>query len=105
MSIKFRKTFNSYHLRDLNLCIFDHFLANGIFYQESFSLTSDFTGKIQKMLQTSVANIKAENFSENPGLATRNINNWVSEKTMGKIPQLFDEALDSQERFKKHKFT
>jgi len=77
-------------------------IANGIFYQETFSLTSDFTGKIQKMLQTSVADIKGENFLENPGLATRNINDWVSEKTMGKIPQLFDEALDSQERFKKH---
>ena len=102
MSTKFQKTF---YLRDLNLRIFDHFPANGIFYQETFSLTSDFTGKIQKMLQTSVADIKGENFSENPGLATRNINDWVSEKTMGKIPQLFDEALDSQERFEKCEFT
>ena len=105
MSIKFQKTFNSLHLRALNLRILDHFSANGIFYQETFSLTSDFTGKIQRMLQTSVADIKGENFSENPGLATRNINDWVSEKTMGKIPQLFDEALDSQQRFQKHKFT
>ena len=42
-----------------------------------------------------VTNIQPVDFKNNPKDATESINKWISEKTHGKIPKLFDEDLES----------
>ncbi|KAF0774196.1 thyroxine-binding globulin-like [Aphis craccivora] len=61
-------------------------VANGIFSDKAFSLSTDYTKNTQKYLNSEVRSV---DFSGNPTSGELEINKWVNNKTNGKISGIF----------------
>jgi len=62
-------------------------IANGLWYQEGLTLVEDTRQAVEKFYK---AVIKAVDFIGNPDSARDEINQWIEEKTMGKIKDTID---------------
>lgn len=67
-------------------------LANRILVSNDFSLKENFRKIIENFYNSDV---KEVNFNSNAKNITKELNDWVSEKTNGKIERIFKESLDS----------
>jgi len=70
-------------------------IANGLFYSDKgLELKADYVSKVKKCFETQIAK---EPFQTNPDQARLEINQWVSNATAGKIPNLFQQgSIDSR---------
>lgn len=64
-------------------------IANGLFYSESLRLKEDYVSKMRQCFETQVTQ---EPFAAQPEEARRRINQWVSNATADKIPELFKQG-------------
>uniref|UniRef100_A0A1Q3FHY9 Putative serine proteinase inhibitor n=1 Tax=Culex tarsalis TaxID=7177 RepID=A0A1Q3FHY9_CULTA len=67
-------------------------LANGIFVDKSFILNPQYMTWSQAIYRSEVERMS---FASQPVEATRQINEWVSRNTRGKIPEIFPSPVDS----------
>uniref|UniRef100_A0A8D8GLA9 Alpha-1-antitrypsin-like protein CM55-ST n=1 Tax=Culex pipiens TaxID=7175 RepID=A0A8D8GLA9_CULPI len=67
-------------------------LANGIFVDNSFVLNPQYMRTAQELYRSEVQRMS---FASQPVEATRQINEWVSRNTHGKIPEIFPSTVDS----------
>lgn len=70
-------------------------IANGLFYQEGLAPQASYTEILNKLMKTNFADIGPINF-RNAVDATTTVNNWVNQKTKGKIEKLFKNPIDSR---------
>lgn len=72
-------------------------LANAAFYQHPFGNSNlhAFTESLTGNFIRDSENIRPVDFEKDSEKATEEINNWVSDKTHGKIDKIFDTTLDS----------
>jgi len=61
--------------------------ANGLFVDDHFGLLGDYVTEANNIFQAQAVNVS---FCENSQQAVNHINDWVAEKTNGKIDKLFD---------------
>jgi serpin B len=61
-------------------------IANGFFYSRDLTVKPEFVNKTKQCFETQVENVQFKTDSE---AARRHINQWISEKTVQKIPELF----------------
>uniref|UniRef100_A0A2C9GVF5 Serpin domain-containing protein n=1 Tax=Anopheles epiroticus TaxID=199890 RepID=A0A2C9GVF5_9DIPT len=67
-------------------------LANGIFVQRSFQLSDTYRKQSMEYYNSEVQSL---NFELDPSGSTKHINQWVGEKTHGKIPNILPSTLPS----------
>jgi serpin B len=67
-------------------------MANGIFVQKKFPIREEYIQLMKKYYNN--GNVTNLDFAGHSKEATDTINNWVSEKTKGRIPQIFASPLD-----------
>ncbi|XP_055295012.1 serine protease inhibitor 28Dc [Sitodiplosis mosellana] len=65
-------------------------VANGIFFQNGYSIRDDFRDAMQSAYQ---AHLQRLDFANKPDLSTKYINSWVNEKTQGKIKKILTNEL------------
>lgn len=65
-------------------------VANGLFVQNGFSLRADYRSAVLGIYRS---NLKSMDFEKDPKQATDYINEWVNQKTEGKIPRIIGEQL------------
>lgn len=68
-------------------------LANGLFYQAGFTPQENYSRTLESLMQTSFSDIRETDFASNPDKTTDEINDWVNDKTNGKISKLFEKAI------------
>ncbi|KAL6590236.1 hypothetical protein ACP70R_050159 [Stipagrostis hirtigluma subsp. patula] len=66
-------------------------LANGLFVQEGFPVKETYKKRLVDYYNGTAQNVDFKKGSESTNL----INNWVSQKTFGRIPKLYEEPLES----------
>jgi serpin B len=64
-------------------------MANGLFVQRNFQLESEFLDRVKRSFGLS---LKQVDFLQNPEAARLNINDWVREKTQGRIPNMVEQG-------------
>lgn len=71
------------------------FVANGLFVNNGYSIRHDYKAAVESVYK---AEIKSLDFSGQSTEAANFINNWVDEKTKGKIKEILKEALSTETR-------
>jgi len=74
---------------------YDLQIANGIFAAKGL-LQQEFETEIGRYLIEDKKNFKEEDFANDAEGATQRVNEWISKNTNGKIPQMYEQNLDSQ---------
>ncbi len=68
-------------------------VANAVWVERDFPILDDYLSTVRQYYGGEATNL---DFAGNPGQATDAVNKWVSDKTSGKIPTLFDGPLSQQ---------
>jgi len=69
-------------------------IANGLYYDTRFPVRSEYSKVIQELFRASYTDIRQAHFGSDPRGTTKKINEWVSEKTEGKIDKMFEDTID-----------
>lgn len=71
------------------------YVANGLFVQKGFSIRDDYKSVVQSLYRSE---LKTLDFKGEPVKSAKYINDWVNEKTKGKIKELITGGVNSEAR-------